>query len=225
MPSPTVKKSISKSEEIKKYFSICNRYIQIKIIAGLLKWFFIFLAISVVLFFADQVQIFAVPETQKATEEYSDIISKSETGQGLLSMMNANTADVSQQIFNIWAILALVFLLIITPAIIFYNLFYLKISNEFVLTNRRIIIKRGWISTKVKSIHYNKITDISISQSLFDKIIKTGILSISTAGSDGYKAVLNHIPRPYKIKNLLYNLKTVTQKFKIEEENEENEEE
>ncbi len=225
MPSSTIKKSISKNEEIKKYFSLCNRYIQIKIIANLLKWFFIFLVISLVLFFADQIQIFAIPETQKASEEYSDIISKSEAGQGFLSLLNTNTADVSQQIFNIWVILALIFLLIITPSIIFYNLFYLKVSNEFVLTNRRMLIKRGWISTKVKSIHYEKITDISVSQSLFDKIIKTGILSVSTAGTDGYKAVLRHIPRPYKIKDLLYNLKTVAQKFKNEEENKDNEEE
>jgi membrane protein YdbS with pleckstrin-like domain len=224
MISSTVKKSINKNEEIKKYFSICNRYIQIKIIVSLLKWFFIFLAISVILFFADQVQIFAIPETQKVSEKYSDIISKNETGQELLSALNTNTADISQQIFNIWAVLALIFLLIIIPFIIFYNIFYIKISNEFVLTNKRILIKTGWINTKVKSIHYAKITDISVKQSLLDKIIKTGILSINTAGTQGYEAILRHIPRPYQIKDLLYNLKTTPQESRPEETKNKNEE-
>ena len=115
-----------------------------------------------------------------------------------------NSLGEEFSINNILLIIALFFFLVVTPFIIFFNRFYIKISNEFVFTDKRIIVKRGWIETKVKTIYYDRITDISVNQSFLDRIIKTGTLSISTAGSDGYEAIISHIRKPYEVKSVLY---------------------
>ncbi len=177
MMSRSIKKTIHQDEEVKKYFSVCGRYIKLKIIALLLKWLFLFTAISIVIYF-----IFVFSPISK-------------------------TAENSNQTRNLLIIIALFFFLIIVPFIIFFNNFYIRISNEFVFTNKRIIVKKGWIETKVKTIYYDRITDISVSQSFLDRIIKTGTLSISTAGSDGYEAVIGHIRKPYEVKNVLYEVR------------------
>lgn len=182
MMSQSIKKTIHPDEEIKKYFSICSRYIKIKIIAILLKWLLIFTIISVIIYF---VYLFSPIKTNTQT--------------------NISTN-------NILTIITVFFFLIVVPFIIFFNNFYIRISNEFVFTNKRIIVKRGWIETKVKTIHYDRITDISVMQSFLDRIIKTGTLSISTAGSDGYEAIIKHIRKPYEIKNILYETRDQYQK-------------
>ncbi len=177
MMSRSIKKTIHKDEEVKKYFSICNRYIKLKIITLLLKWFFVFLIACAIIY--------------------------------LLFLFSPANSSLSEE-FSIDAIVltvVLFFFLVVTPFIIFFNSFYIKISNEFVFTDKRIIVKRGWIETKVKTIYYDRITDISVGQSFLDRIIKTGTLSISTAGSDGYEAVISHIRKPYEVKNVLYEVR------------------
>lgn len=219
MMSRILKHSFGDEEKILKYFSICNRYIKIQIVALLLKWLTIFLAISAGLFFLDQAQLIAIPESKKIintaqeTSSYEDILGQKNFSNNLSNYLNIiSVEEVSQWIVSIWLILATIFFLIITPIIIFYNVFYLKISNEFVFTDQRIIVKRGWLETSVKTIYYNQITDIGVSQSLLERIIKSGTLSISTAGSDGYEAILYHVREPYKLKKLLYDIKISYQK-------------
>ncbi len=207
MMSNIIKKTLTEGEEIKKYFSVCNRYIKIKIIGSLLKYFFIFLAVSIFLFFADKAQVFGFSSTQKIIEKNSESFSEYGIESNKLNFPKINSMEVSEQITKIWITILLIFLLIIVPFIIFFNIFYLKISNEFIFTNKRVIVKRGWIETNVKTIYYDRITDISVSQSLLERIIKTGTISISTAGSDGYEVVLWHIKNPYEIKNMLSSQK------------------
>lgn len=207
MMSNIIKKTLSEGEEVKKYFSICNRYIRIKIIGLLLKYFFIFIAISVFLFFADKAQVFGFSNAQKIIENNNESFSEYGINSNKINFSKINSPEISEQIIKIWVVMLLIFLLIVIPFIIFFNVFYLKISNEFVFTNKRIIVKRGWIETKVKTIYYERITDVSVSQSLLERIIKTGTISISTAGSDGYEAVLWHIKNPYEVKNVLSSQK------------------
>lgn len=226
MISNIVKKSLGQEEEIKEYFSICSRHIKIQIIGLLIKWSAIFLAISAGLFFVDQAQLIAIPESKKIfnQEEKTFINDFSRYGldQKEFSFLNIDidTSEVSQWILSSWLILAVIFVMLVVPLIIFYNIFYLKISNEFLFTNQRIIVKRGWIETSIKTIYYSQITDISVNQSFLERIIGSGTISISTAGSDGYEVVLYHIKNPYKMKKILYDIKLEYQKKNSIAENE-----
>lgn len=182
MMSQAIKKMIHPEEQIKKYFSICNRYIRLKIVILFFKWLFIFIVIS-----------------------------------GIISLLflfspKENSSQTNLSINQVLTGITLFFFLIVTPFIIFFNNFYIRISNEFIFTNKRIIVKKGWIETKIKTIYYDQITDISVDQSLLDRLIKTGTLSISTAGSDGYEAVIRHINQPYEVKNILFEVRDKNKK-------------
>lgn len=211
MMSRVVEKSIDRGEKMLEYFSICGRYLKVQIVLHLLKWLFIFLLVAIGFLLLDQTQLIATP-ANKAIEIDSSQKSFLEEKSFSDTLFKNLNLEVSQEVINVWTILGLVYLLIVTPIIMLYNLFYLRISNEFVFTDQRIIVKKGWIETSVKTISYEKITDVSVSQSILDRIIKSGTLSISTAGSDGYEAVLPNINKPYKLKKSLYDIKENYQK-------------
>lgn len=91
---------------------------------------------------------------------------------------------------------------------LFYYGFYLKISNAYAFTNKRVLVHRGWLSTNMVSIDYPKITDITVIEPFFDRLIThTGNILINTAGTATVEAALRHIELPYEIKKKLDALK------------------
>lgn len=89
-------------------------------------------------------------------------------------------------------------------ATLFYYAFYLKAANAYAFTNERVIVKRGWLSTTAISIPYEKITDVTAHEPLFDRLItRTGHLTINTAGTSVAEVVLTHITKPYEVKKKL----------------------
>jgi hypothetical protein len=83
----------------------------------------------------------------------------------------------------------------------FYFGFYLKVANAYALTDRRILIHRGWLSTHTISVEYNKITDVTVIEPFLEKLItQTGHLAVNTAGSGGNEIILKHIEHPYELK-------------------------
>ena len=96
----------------------------------------------------------------------------------------------------------------------FYYGFYLKKANRYVFTNKRALICKGWLSTKLISIDYNKITDIEVQEPFFEKLFyKTGTISLNTAGTTLKEVILERVESPYKIKKKLYALKDKNQKI------------
>lgn len=110
-----------------------------------------------------------------------------------------------------WGIISILLLLLsgffgilIFLITIFYYAFYLKTANVYIFTDKRVIIHQGWLSTKMISIDYQKITDILVDQRFLDKMIfKTGNLAINTAGTTTQEVVLKHLQNPYEIKKKL----------------------
>ncbi len=124
--------------------------------------------------------------------------------------------SISNKYINIWGTFWTVLLGLFTipfffvgalfPA--FYYFFYVKKANLYAFTNKRVLIHRGWLSTNLVSIDYTKITNVFISQSIFQKLLtRTGSIAIDTAGTGGQEIYLKSINEPYKIKQLLDSLK------------------
>ena len=114
----------------------------------------------------------------------------------------------------IWGIVSLPLLLIMGLglftflAALFYFAFYLKAANAFALTNKRVLVHRGWLSTHMISVDYSKITDIHVVEPLFDRVLThTGNIAIITAGTTTDQIVLQHISDPYEVKKKLDALK------------------
>ena len=78
---------------------------------------------------------------------------------------------------------------------------YLNVANKYAFTDKRALIHRGWLSTRLISVDYDKITDIYVEEPFLDRVLtKTGHLAINTAGTSVQEVVLKHIEKPYEAK-------------------------
>jgi membrane protein YdbS with pleckstrin-like domain len=201
--SNIIKKSLGDDEEVKKVFSLSQIYLNIKMAIAFIKWL-IFLGLIVVVLIIIQEnmpEFFNFNSDLNPAYNISSNVDINNSG-FLSSFKDKNTEEI-----NFIEIGLMAYIFIIIPLILFYYLFYLKVSNEFVFTTDRILIKKGWIGTKTISAKFSRITDINVSQSLIERILKTGTISINTAGSEGYEVVLKHVASPYNLKKDLHNLK------------------
>lgn len=80
-------------------------------------------------------------------------------------------------------------------------------ANRYLLTTRRVIIKRGILAVKVISSLYDKITHIEVEQGIMDRLIMHhGNIIINTAGSSSDAIKFMFIDNPLQVKNLLERL-------------------
>src|SRR3989344_748460 len=103
---------------------------------------------------------------------------------------------------------SLMFGVIIAAVGAFYFGFYLKTANAFAFTNKRILVHRGWLSTKLISTDYLKVTDVMVTEPFLDRLIyHTGSLEIDSAGTNRENLVLSHVEHPHEIKKKLDELR------------------
>ena len=94
--------------------------------------------------------------------------------------------------------------IIIFGIALFYFGFYLRWANHFAITNKRILIHRGWLSTRMTSADFTQITDVEVRQGFTERIMyRSGKLLVNTAGSAAYEIVLPNIGDPYLVKKKL----------------------
>lgn len=80
-------------------------------------------------------------------------------------------------------------------------------ANRYILTTRRVIIKKGLVSVKLTSALYDKITHIEVDQGIWDRLImKHGNIIVNTAGGNKDEILISSIDEPIKFKNLLERL-------------------
>lgn len=114
----------------------------------------------------------------------------------------------------VWAIISLFSLLIgkavafwVFAIALFYYGYYKKAANAYAFTGKRILIHRGWLSTRLVSIDYSKITDIHVFEPFLDRILThTGNIAVESAGKASL-FVLQNVSNPYEIKKKLDSLK------------------
>ena len=90
----------------------------------------------------------------------------------------------------------------------FYFGFYLKTANAYAFTDHRVLVHRGWLSTKLISTDYSKITDVTVHEPFFSRVFfHTGSIEIDTAGTNRQDVILKHIEHPYEVKKKLDELR------------------
>ncbi len=116
--------------------------------------------------------------------------------------------------FISWSIISVFLLLafglgILTFLIgLFYFKFYVTTANKYAFTDRRILIRRGWLTVNTISVDYDRITDIRVVQNMMDKAVyATGTLAINTAGSSNTEIILKYIQDPYEVKKQLNKIR------------------
>ncbi len=74
--------------------------------------------------------------------------------------------------------------------------------TSYTITNTRIISKKGILRKNKSFIHFDKIQDIKVSQSITERIIASGDIEIYS-GHDFTTMLLYDVPHPSKVENLL----------------------
>ena len=75
---------------------------------------------------------------------------------------------------------------------------------EFVITNRRIIIKTGFISRKTVEMNLSKIESVNVDQSVVGRILRYG--SITIIGTGGTRETFHNISRPIEFRKAFQEL-------------------
>lgn len=97
--------------------------------------------------------------------------------------------------------------LIATIVIATFNTMVLYHANRYLLTTRRVIIKRGLFSVKLTAALFDKITHLEVDQTFIDRLLfHHGSIIVNTAGMNKGEIVLKYVDYPMELKNLLERL-------------------
>jgi uncharacterized membrane protein YdbT with pleckstrin-like domain len=78
-------------------------------------------------------------------------------------------------------------------------------TTEFVVTTDRLVYRSGVIAKHGKEIPLGRVNDIAFNQSVFERLIGTGDLSIESAGAQS-RETFSDIPKPSRVQNEIYAL-------------------
>lgn len=83
--------------------------------------------------------------------------------------------------------------------------------THYVLTNERLIRRSGILSRKGKEIPLENINDMSFSQTILERVLRSGDLLIESAGEQG-QSRFSDIPQPEAFQSLIYRARELRSK-------------
>lgn len=82
-----------------------------------------------------------------------------------------------------------------------------RATLRYIFTTRRVMIKEGFLSVTVTTAPFDKISHISVKQSLVERLaFNDGHIVIHTAGPTGVEMLIEHVEHPFELKNTLDSL-------------------
>ena len=107
-------------------------------------------------------------------------------------LIEANNQDMSPAPIT-WVLMIIGFLILF--------LTYLKVvTDEFAITNQRLIIKTGVISRDTLELNLTKVETISVSQGLFGRLFGSGTISVRGTGST--LSTISCIAEPFEFRRI-----------------------
>ena len=98
-----------------------------------------------------------------------------------------------------WLVLALV-----VVSLLWLLVRYVKWrTTHFVLTTDRLIHRSGVLSKQGREIPLERINDLTVNQSLFERMIRAGDVLIESGGERG-QSLLGDLPNPFGVQNAIY---------------------
>lgn len=83
---------------------------------------------------------------------------------------------------------------------------YLRwVTTSFVVTNQRLVLRKGILRRSVREILLDRLTDITYNQTLLDRVLGCGDILLESPGRDSQE-VFPDLPHPVKIQNEIYRL-------------------
>jgi uncharacterized membrane protein YdbT with pleckstrin-like domain len=79
-----------------------------------------------------------------------------------------------------------------------------KYTDEFAITNKRVIIKTGLISRKTFEMNHSKIESVNVDQGVFGRLLGYGTIRI--VGSGGTREIFPKIQNPLEFRKKFQEL-------------------
>ena len=82
---------------------------------------------------------------------------------------------------------------------------YKKLTLKYLVTDKRVVLKKGLIGQSTVSADYSKVTDVTVQQGILGRLIlHTGTIVLNTAGTDMAEIILKWVQDPFKTKDIIY---------------------
>ncbi|MDB3895950.1 PH domain-containing protein [Alphaproteobacteria bacterium] len=94
---------------------------------------------------------------------------------------------------------------LIIGVFLFISMYLEKWTTERALTNRRLILKRGFIRRKTEEISFNRVEEINLSQSILQRILGSGDIKVTGTGAG--KIMLKNIDDPLDVQKKVNELR------------------
>ncbi len=78
--------------------------------------------------------------------------------------------------------------------------------THYVITNERLIVRRGFVARQGKEIPLEVINDVAFSQTVIERLLRSGDLLIESAGEQGQSRYAD-IPDPERVQALIYRVR------------------
>lgn len=105
---------------------------------------------------------------------------------------------------KVWALALSISLMFLSALIRVLHVYH---ANRYLLTTRRVIIKKGVFGVKLTAALFDKITHLEVDQGIIDRLIlHHGTIIVNTAGLNKGEIVLKFVDYPLELKNLLERL-------------------
>jgi uncharacterized membrane protein YdbT with pleckstrin-like domain len=83
---------------------------------------------------------------------------------------------------------------------------YLRwVTTRYVLTTDRLILRTGIVARHGRDVPLNRVNDVSFSENLLERILRSGTLVIESAGERG-QISLNNVPKVEHVQRELYRM-------------------
>jgi uncharacterized membrane protein YdbT with pleckstrin-like domain len=80
-----------------------------------------------------------------------------------------------------------------------------RVATLYTITDRRIIIRRGILSRHERAAHIDRVQNVNLTQSFFDRIFGVGTLDFDTAGSEDFDFKFRGIADPDELRTKIDN--------------------
>ena len=94
---------------------------------------------------------------------------------------------------------------LIIGVFLFISMYLEKWTTERALTNRRLILKRGFIRRKTEEISFNRVEEVNLSQSILQRILGSGDIKVTGTGAG--EIALKNIDDPLDVQKKINELR------------------
>ena len=97
---------------------------------------------------------------------------------------------------------ALIVFVVIAVVVVAWTLLE-TIRWKYTITNRRVFVRHGLVSVNEQTARLERVQDVTLRQSLFDRMFGVGRLDIDTAGSEGGALEFKALMQPTHVREVL----------------------